>query len=492
LGNKENPALVSSLRIPEQLTVHENIAAVLYSISQEATRLLNAERATIYIYDHEKDVLFSYVASKLEIDEIVLKTGEGIAGKVARTRESMIVHDVEKCPDFNAFYDSQTNFKTKNLITMPLVNQKDELIGVIQVLNKKDGEFGEGDLQVLKILASVSAIAIEQAQLSQENNILKEYNRLLLQNFNAGILALDSQWRIQDFNDKFLKMFSLEENVKGKKLEKVHGELYRQIKAVTKEEKHIEMKWGEHYLNITASDLLNFKKKMVGKLCLITDITHKVKLRQAKEIEERMSILGKMSSQIIHDIKNPLFVLRGYIKLLTSTDDEDDIKRYSQIMEQEIERILEISQEILEFSRGDIDIIVSTMDALNFNNIIIDLIKKIDDIYDIRVNCILDNDHPEKNLKIDVYKIERALRNILVNSIEAFSDDQNPVIEIETKFYDKEVQVMIRDKGKGVPEEIWKSVFEPFVTHEKHGGTLDLIRESGWKTAFLMTIPLES
>ena len=499
--------LVSLLKIHKKLPLTKNIIKILYTISEEATKLLSGDRATIYIHDAGKKSLYSYVASKLEIDEIRLKVGEGIAGKAASNKKSLIVNDVSQCDDFNAFYDSQTSYTTRNIITAPLLNKENELVGVIQVLNKKDGDFSAKDLEILEILASVSAIALEQAQLSNENQLLREYNRQLIQNFNAGIAVLDNEFRVQDFNDKFLDMFNLEKDIEDQYLKEISRAIYNEVSSSPRG--HSEIRIKDKYYNITSSDLRDTEEQQVGILLLVTDITEKVKQRHAKELEERMSILGKMSSQIIHDIKNPLFVLRGYAKLLSHAPEQDDRDRYINVMEKEITHILDITQEILDFSRGDIEVVVSRYPMLTINNHLLEMIAKLRETYQADINCILDNHHEDAILKIDQGKLDRALRNILINAIEASKDPATTQIELETQVTEKYFKILIKDNGKGIPEEISDSLFNPFVSYkkekgtglglsiskaiiEKHEGNIKLTESRDWQTIFEITFPLSA
>lgn len=503
-----NETVISLLKIHKKLSFTRNLMNVLCSISQEATTLLNGDRATIYVYDRKRDALISYVASKLEIDEIYLKKGEGIAGKVAESKKSLIVNNTETCKDFNPFYDSQTSYKTRNLITSPLLNREGELVGVIQVLNKKDGSFQITDLEILEILASVSAIALEQAHLSYENQILKDYNRLLIQNFNAGVLVLDPARQIQDFNNHFLNLFQIQYPVQGKKIAEVCPELEE---ALTSKSSHqpieIQTRKGR-YFQISPSELLDSEQKKAGTLILITDITEKVKKDQEKELEERMSILGKMSSQIIHDIKNPLFVIRGYTKLLATTEEKKDQMRYLDTMEQEVSRILEITQEILEFSRGDIEVTVANLSVAGFHRHLLEILQRIQDGFGISINCVLDPDHSEVMMKADLNKLERAIRNLLLNAIEACQNMEEISIELETCIREDRLAILIKDRGAGIPESREEIIFNPFISYnksrgtglglsisrailEKHGGSISLKKEEGWKTCFEMTLPLK-
>ncbi|MGD8252596.1 MAG: GAF domain-containing protein, partial [Desulfobacterales bacterium] len=105
-----------------------------------------------------------------------LKLGQGIAGTVAAKGESIIVNDTAKSPHFFAGVDKSTGFETRSVLCVPMVSQG-RVIGVIQVLNKINGEFVSGDEDLLQSIASSVSIAIENARLYRETVSMAEHER---------------------------------------------------------------------------------------------------------------------------------------------------------------------------------------------------------------------------------------------------------------------------------------------------------------------------
>jgi len=494
--------IINKIRDNKKKSISKEIAGILYSLSKEATKMLNADRATLYIYDKEKEELFSYVVSQLEIDEIRLKIGEGIAGMAALLKEPIIENDAPSSKYFNPFYDSQTNYKTKQIITNPLLNENNELIGVIQVLNKIEGDFYSDDLEKLKILSKIITITIEQMQVTIENSILKEYNRRLIENLDVGVLVISSNGIIQDYNSMFIKIFGLKEDVYSKRIEDVFPHFYSHFLSSSNK----EIKHNKKYFHIMSSVLKDINENELGKLVIISDITERVLESKKKETEERMSIIRKMTSQLIHDIKNPLFVLRGYTKLVEQCESIEEVKKYSKSMEKEILKIIDITQEILEFSKGDVDILIEEVDVNDLNIFLIDIVRGINASFQINIRY-LSSINDKVNIKIDFTKLERAIRNMVINSIEAFSGTTKKVeIEVELLTNKDFVEIYIRDKGVGIPNDIREDIFKLFFTSkktgtglglsiakaiiDKHNGFISLIDEEGWSTTFKISLPV--
>lgn len=137
-------------------------------IMRKVTELMRAERSTLFLLDQDNHQLFSKLAQGITLKEIRLNLGEGIAGYVAQTCEPIISNDAYRDERFTDRVDQITGFRTRSIICIPLMNKVKEIVGVLQVLNKIDGEFDESDLSLLKALGSQITVAIENNKLYQK------------------------------------------------------------------------------------------------------------------------------------------------------------------------------------------------------------------------------------------------------------------------------------------------------------------------------------
>jgi diguanylate cyclase (GGDEF)-like protein len=139
-------------------------------VIEAATRLLGAEAGSLLLLDHKTGELFFEVALGEKGDQVKairLKPRTGIAGWVAEHREPVLSNSVAGDRRFFSGVDEQSGFVTRNMVCVPVM-AKDRLIGVLQALNKIEGEFSEDDVTILYALGNQVAIAIENAQLYQE------------------------------------------------------------------------------------------------------------------------------------------------------------------------------------------------------------------------------------------------------------------------------------------------------------------------------------
>jgi signal transduction histidine kinase len=137
---------------------------MLVVLLEKVTELLDAERATIYLVA-EDGTLESKIAQGGAIDAIRLKPGEGIAGWVARSGETMNIPDAYADPRFNQSVDKQSGFRTRSILCMPMPDHRGHTIGVVQVLNKRLGPFTADDEALLSTVAAHSGIALENGKL---------------------------------------------------------------------------------------------------------------------------------------------------------------------------------------------------------------------------------------------------------------------------------------------------------------------------------------
>ncbi len=163
LGEK----LFAILKICQKISSERDLTALLDLIAVEATKLVEADRATIFLLDREKHELWSKVA--LGSEEILrFDAGAGIAGAVVKTGKLINVEDAHHDPRFYPGIDARTGYHTRSLLAVPLQNFAGQIIGAFEVLNKKGGAFTGEDEEILKALAAQVAVAIETAQVVGE------------------------------------------------------------------------------------------------------------------------------------------------------------------------------------------------------------------------------------------------------------------------------------------------------------------------------------
>ena len=137
---------------------------------EATTKVLHAEGASLLLKNEETGELFFDVVTGKKAEKlkrIRLKKGAGIAGWVAEHGESLIVNDVASDPRFFSKADKVTNFKTRNIICTPVVCQGN-IIGVLEGVNKKGGDFDAGDLEIIDALVHHIAVAVEKTKLYEQ------------------------------------------------------------------------------------------------------------------------------------------------------------------------------------------------------------------------------------------------------------------------------------------------------------------------------------
>ena len=176
------------LEVYRRMSAERNLEALLELVAQEATRLMNADRASIFLLDREKRMLWAPVA--LGIEPIQFDSRLGIAGSVALSGNTMNVADAQHDSRFYADIDNRSGYKTKTILATPLRNSGGgEILGTFEVLNKRRGTFTAEDEALIKVLAEHAATAIETAKMvgdiRYQRDLLLEENTTLRQEIEA-------------------------------------------------------------------------------------------------------------------------------------------------------------------------------------------------------------------------------------------------------------------------------------------------------------------
>ena len=159
-------ALEHLLEVGRLLSSKLDLSELLQSVLELASRVVDAESASLLLLDEKTQELYFEEALGLgeQAAKVRLKLGQGIAGTVAKTLKPEIIADAKADPRWSPHMDATTGFITRSLLAVP-VRVKGKLIGVVEAINKRGGAFDEADLRTFEGFAAQAAVAIENARL---------------------------------------------------------------------------------------------------------------------------------------------------------------------------------------------------------------------------------------------------------------------------------------------------------------------------------------
>jgi K+-sensing histidine kinase KdpD len=360
-------------------------------ILDAATKSIGADRGTLYLVDDVKKELWSKILQGSNMIEIRLPIGKGLSGFVAEKGETILIPDTYADPRFNPEIDKQSGYRTRNMLCMPMKNKDGKLIGVFQLLNKKEGAFDAEDVNFIDAFSAHASVAIENARLAQE----------MVQN-------------------------------------------------------------------------------------------------------ERLSAVGRMASVIIHDIKNPMGTLRVYAQVMKKKSGNEEANKLADEMIRQVDRFVNMTQEILDFTRG---VSASNFQDMEFKTVMDDVLSFIEKDLEKNNVKLVKNPNFEGIVTMDQDKIVRVFYNIASNARDAMP--QGGTLILMTVLDGDYVRIDFKDTGTGMPDEVKKKIFEPFMTYgKKHGtglgmaivkkviddhhGTIDIESEMGHGTTITIRLPVKT
>jgi len=167
--NESDRKLHSLLELGQIIGLDLQMDDMLLQIAQKATEMMNADRFSLFLYDRGSDELSTTVALGMGKKEIRIPSSEGIAGHCFQTGETLNIHDVYEDPRFLKAVDRSTGYRTKSVLCMPFLGRSGQRLGVVELINKKDGKaFTREDETFLSTFNNHAAVFIEMAQLQKE------------------------------------------------------------------------------------------------------------------------------------------------------------------------------------------------------------------------------------------------------------------------------------------------------------------------------------
>jgi adenylate cyclase len=279
------------VEVVSEVTADIKLGSLLQRVMGEATRMLSAERSTLFLNDEKTNELWSEVSQGLESMQIRLPNSVGIAGAVFTSGRSINIPYAYADLRFNPVFDQKTGYFTRSVLCVPIVNKQGKTIGVTQVLNKHGGPFTEEDETRLRAFTAQISIALENAKLFADVQNMKNYSDSMLESMSNGVITLDDSGRIATCNAAGLRILQVRaDDIVGHaaaeffagdngwvldKLKRVAeaGEIDVSVDTV------LAVRADRISTNLTLLPLRSAEGKRLGSMMLIEDISNEKRLK---------------------------------------------------------------------------------------------------------------------------------------------------------------------------------------------------------------------
>lgn len=170
-----------------QLFDLESEIDTMLSVSMDyLNQFMNSERSSIWLFQHWNQKLAIFSSLDLEKNEISIPKSCGVAGWVFANRKPAVVNNAYEDSRFYRGVDDITGFHTRNLVSTPLLDNKDNCLGTIQSINKKTGDFTTDDLELLNLAARMVAVAINNSKHYAEILVTSEARKKFIKQFSGN------------------------------------------------------------------------------------------------------------------------------------------------------------------------------------------------------------------------------------------------------------------------------------------------------------------
>jgi two-component system NtrC family sensor kinase len=431
------------------------------------------------------------------LSDVRLPVDEGIAGAVARTGKWIYSNDVATHPLHFRKADELTGFVTRSLLCVPLVFRR-QVVGVMELLNKLDGDFDDQDVERALSIASAVAIAVSNALLFQEAEARKQHLEATLEHNNSPILITDVRGRVLLLNQEARKRLNLAAEAIGNPVAQVihPPEVVALLtEPIVETAEDLVLPDGSVWLPRVAPIPGH------GRILILQNITHLRELDKAKD---------HFVATVSHDMRAPLTQLRELVRSLDKAGplNEKQSQTAAQIL-QATEKMMGLVDGLLELAK------VNT--GLEYESRPCDLLELVTEVVDDfqvqalarRVALLLTAEPGICIVNGNPTQLRRAISNLLDNAIK-FSPE-NDTVEIMVVGDDSHVLVKVCDKGEGIAESDKPYIFETFYRGkdvagyegsglglalvysiaQAHGGKIWVESENGGGSTFVLDLPVE-
>lgn len=313
---------------------------------------------------------------------------------------------------------------------------------------------------------------------TREISNAKENVSLILNNLNTALLIVDIDAQIIEYNKALLSLIGDKEHIltgksifSVKVLNDILGENLRDSIFSSATNISFVSVYNNRCYDVKISPYISQKDNL--RILSIDDITEKLIVERKLHQENKMMAMGQLSVGLSHEIRNPLGIIRNGVYLIKMDMSTESKNRAIAMMENAINRINNLIEHLLSFSRSTADRYVKEDISVLVENTVTLMASKLK-----KKDIHLEFNHTgNKFVEMNLESINIILVNLIENAIDSFSDDTNEnTITLDILAEESALKIIVADNGCGIPSNNLESIFEPFYTTKDidHGSGLGL------------------
>ncbi len=511
---------------------------VYHLVVQKLNEYFQVDAGSLLMRDDETgelEFVMTLEAGEEKLAGVRVPRGQGVVGYVAENQIYAIVRDPANDPRFYSAISESVGYQTRSILCVPMV-VKGRSIGVIELLNKRDGEFTEDDGRRLTRMATTIGVAIENARLFQQVTTGRDRFEAILNSTNDGILMADPYGTVMIANPMSLRLFEMRrEQMIGRDLDELLAMLRtRATEAVEPSylndehmppivELELNLTSERCYIRCLTLPVRDANGIQIGQLALLQDISKEREVAQLRD---------DYTGMLVHDMRAPLTAIMNGIMMVKRglggpvSEKQQDLLG---IAHQGSQTMLEMVNLLLDIAKMEQGRLVLDLEPLSPYGLIDEMLERLKSSAQSQ-NVALVQDLPLglPLVSADREKIVRVLQNLLDNAIK-FSPSggsvqigaaygtifgwnaaaETPTLP-ETLPEDEWLVFWVRDQGPGIPAQYHQRIFDKFgqvrgsklrgtglgltfckLVVEAHQGQIWLESIEGQGSTFAFALPLE-
>jgi signal transduction histidine kinase len=450
------------LEVGRLLSSKLELGELLTSVLELATRVVDAERASLLLLDGKTNELYFDVALGLGPDasKVRLQLGQGIAGSVAQGRKAEIINAVHQDPRWSPAMDAQSGFVTRSILAVPML-LKGRLVGVLEAINKRGEGFTEADTRAFEAFASQAAVAIDNARLF--SSLREERFKLstVFSQMTDGAVLTDDRGAVLLANEAAKGFLGAEQ-----------AELVSGLTGMTITPSLRELLAGEKpvadFAAVRKEPTLLVLEGRVTRAPLGESEGRLFVFRDRTESWCKEKLKRTFLSLISHKLRTPLAAVTGFADILMDEIDpakDPLITKAVKTIRMQGSKVSELVDKLLSYTTIESPDTQLNVEPFALDEAVAEAITALKEKLDERAAKV---NAPPTGISImgDKRLIIEALKNLVDNAIK-FNLKPSPMTVVRAEAVGDWAAITVADTGPGVPPEDLEKVFSRFHQVEK-------------------------